>query len=102
MGCVEVRSVHSTESPRHKLEAAPTAPNSNRIVEGEWPPSRGASAFNLPAGAVSLDDAKGYAKWLSEQTGQTWRMPYEDEVSRLYEHRENENTLDYWAGYAPN
>ncbi len=23
-------------------------------------------------------------------------------MKSLYEHRENENTLDYWAGYAPN
>jgi hypothetical protein len=29
-------------------------------------------------------------------------LPYEDEVKELYEHREGENTLDYWAGYAPN
>jgi formylglycine-generating enzyme required for sulfatase activity len=51
---------------------------------------------------VSLEDAKAYADWLSKLTGQTWRVPYEDEVKGLYENREGENTLDYWAGYAPN
>ena len=57
---------------------------------------------NLPTIRVSLEDAKGYAEWLSSVTGEQWRLPYEDEVKGLYENRENENTLDYWAGYAPN
>ncbi len=39
---------------------------------------------------------------LNKRTGETWRLPYEDEVKSLYENRDNENTLDYWAGYAPN
>jgi hypothetical protein len=47
---------------------------------------------------VSLADAQDYVSWLSEKTGQTWRIPYEDEVKSLYENREGENTLDYWAG----
>ena len=34
--------------------------------------------------------------------GQEIRLPYEDEVKTLYENRDGENTLDYWAGYAPN
>ena len=55
-----------------------------------------------PRSGVSLAEAQAYAAWLSKQTGQTWRIPYEDEVKELYEHREGENTLDYWAGYAPN
>src|SRR5579859_2740555 len=55
-----------------------------------------------PVGGVSLADAQAYAAWLSKATGQTWRIPYEDEVRSLYENRSGENTLDYWAGYAPN
>src|SRR5579863_2997903 len=58
--------------------------------------------INLPASGVSLDQAKQCAARLSELTGQQWRLPYEDEVKDLYEHRDGENTLDYWAGYAPN
>jgi dipeptidyl aminopeptidase/acylaminoacyl peptidase len=57
---------------------------------------------NFPMRGITLDDASGYAKWLSTLTGQTWRLPYEDEVKDLYENRDGENTLDYWAGYAPN
>ena len=57
----------------------------------------------LEAGTVvTVEDAKGYAEWLAKLTGQVWRIPYEDEVKELYEHRDGENTLDYWAGYAPN
>jgi len=57
---------------------------------------------NLPASGVTVADAKEYTQWLSAKTGDTWRLPYEDEVQELYEHRQGENTLDYWAGYAPN
>jgi len=60
------------------------------------------TARNVPAHNVSLENAKAYADWLSKLTGQTWRVPYEDEVKDLYENREGENTLDYWAGYAVN
>jgi dipeptidyl aminopeptidase/acylaminoacyl peptidase/formylglycine-generating enzyme required for sulfatase activity len=57
---------------------------------------------NLPQTGISLENAEAYAAWLSQETGQTWRVPYEDEVKSLYENREGENTLDYWAGYSPN
>ena len=62
----------------------------------------GASMFNGPAIRISLEDATAYVAWLSKLTGQTWRLPYEDEVKDLYGNRDGENTLDYWAGYAPN
>jgi len=57
---------------------------------------------NHPVAQVTVDDAKAYTACLSSLTGQTWRIPYEDEVKSLYENRSGENTLDYWAGYAPN
>lgn len=57
---------------------------------------------NLPAAGISGEQAQAYAAWLSKTTGQTWRVPYEDEVKSLHENRGGENTLDYWAGYAPN
>jgi dipeptidyl aminopeptidase/acylaminoacyl peptidase/formylglycine-generating enzyme required for sulfatase activity len=63
---------------------------------------KGRRTDNFPINGVSLEDAQRYAALLSKWTGQTWRIPYEDEVKELYEHREGENTLDYWAGYAPN
>src|SRR5207249_9519164 len=52
---------------------------------------------NYPANGISLEGAKSYAACLSKLTGETWRVPYEDEVKDLYEHRDGENTLDYWA-----
>jgi dipeptidyl aminopeptidase/acylaminoacyl peptidase len=56
---------------------------------------------NYPA-VASLEEAETFVRLLSKHTGQEWRIPYEDEVKALYDNRENENTLDYWAGYAPN
>jgi hypothetical protein len=57
---------------------------------------------NNPANNITFENAKAYADWLSKLTGQTWRVPNEDEVLPLYKVYPNENTLDYWAGYAIN
>jgi dipeptidyl aminopeptidase/acylaminoacyl peptidase len=57
---------------------------------------------NYPATGISLDQAQAYAVWLSKLTGQNWRVPDEKEVETLYAGKDGENTLDYWAGYAPN
>jgi formylglycine-generating enzyme required for sulfatase activity len=77
--------------------------NSKYAMDGlTWPPLHPIRGSNLPAISVSLEFAESYARWLSELTGQSWRLPYEDEVKDLYGNRDGENTLDYWAGYAPN
>jgi formylglycine-generating enzyme required for sulfatase activity len=34
---------------------------------------------NLPAVQISWDDATAYASWLSAKTGETWRLPRDDE-----------------------
>lgn len=39
----------------------------------------GNGAPDLPATAVSWDDATAYALWLSQQTGQIWRLPTDRE-----------------------
>lgn len=57
---------------------------------------------NYPANGVTFDQAKAYAEWLCKLTGQTWRVPNENEVSAMLNKKDGENTLDYWAGYAPN
>jgi len=59
-------------------------------------------AENYPANGITLEQAKAYADWLSKLTGQAWRVPNENEMSGKYDKKEGENTLDYWAGYAPN
>ena len=57
---------------------------------------------NFPANNIPLERAMAYCAWLSELTGQTWRLPDEDEASSLCQGLPGENTLDYWAGYALN
>ena len=57
---------------------------------------------NYPASGIALEQAKAYADWLSRLTGQIWRVPDEKEVASLHASNDGENTLDYWAGYAPN
>ncbi|MFZ0087580.1 MAG: prolyl oligopeptidase family serine peptidase, partial [Candidatus Acidiferrales bacterium] len=61
-----------------------------------------AGTENYPANALTLEQAQTYCKWLSELTGETYRLPRESEVADLYKPRSGENTLDYWAGYSPN
>ncbi len=62
-------------------------------------------AGNYPANGITLDQAKAYCNWLTKTTGETYRLPYEDEVTALFKKNEehaDENTLDYWAGYKLN
>jgi len=56
---------------------------------------------NFPANGLTLPHAPGYAEWLTKTTGQTYRVPDEEEVKALYQFSAGENTLDYWAGSAP-
>ena len=57
---------------------------------------------NYPANAITLEQAKAYCKWLSDLTGETYRLPNQNEVMDSYKPRSGENTLDYWAGYSVN
>ena len=57
---------------------------------------------NYPANALTFEQATAYVEWLSKLTGQTWRLPAEQEAADWYSKKDGENTLDYWAGYAPN
>lgn len=64
------------------------------------PPAPGQE--NFPATGVTFDEARAYAVWLSKLTGAAWRLPTEEEAAKLAEGAGGQNTLDYWAGYAPN
>jgi formylglycine-generating enzyme required for sulfatase activity len=58
---------------------------------------------NFPASGVTFEQARKYCTWLSELTEEKWRLPNSEEAAKLYEAGETEeNTLDHWAGYAPN
>jgi len=61
-----------------------------------------AGTENYPANGITREQAQAYCKWLSELTGETYRLPNESETVDWYKVRSGENTLDYWAGYAVN
>ncbi len=51
---------------------------------------------------ITYEKAKAYCAWLSKLTGETYRLPNQDEAKTLYGNRSGENTLDFWAGYSVN
>jgi len=58
---------------------------------------------NFPAGGITFEQARSYCDWLGQLTGEKWRLPNASEAEKLYETGDaGENTLDHWAGYAPN
>jgi len=56
---------------------------------------------NYPASGITFERARAYVAWLAETTGRPFRLPTEDEWRKLGG-GSGGNTLDYWAGYAPN
>jgi formylglycine-generating enzyme required for sulfatase activity len=46
---------------------------------------------NFPANEINFAEAQGYAEWLSGLTGETWRLPSEDEVAALSHDSSGEN-----------
>jgi dipeptidyl aminopeptidase/acylaminoacyl peptidase len=56
---------------------------------------------NLPQGGVTFERAQAYCSWLSLIMGENVRLPSHTEAGELYS-GEGGNTLDAWAGYAPN
>jgi dipeptidyl aminopeptidase/acylaminoacyl peptidase len=57
---------------------------------------------NFPANGIDFKSSKEYAAWLTQTTGQSYRIANVNEVESLYEKAKSGNTLDYWAGYSPN
>ncbi len=57
---------------------------------------------NYPATNITFEKAQQYCDWLSKKTGQKYRLGTEDELGSLLTRSRNENTLDFWAGYAVN
>ncbi len=57
---------------------------------------------NFPATGMSFEKAKEYVHWLSQKTGQGFRLPRVGEAEKLVKMAgRNENILDFWAGYTP-
>ena len=58
---------------------------------------------NYPATDITFAKAQSYVMWLSEQTGETYRLPTRDEAAHISKSAgTGGNTLDHWAGYTPN
>ncbi|HEX7241169.1 MAG TPA: prolyl oligopeptidase family serine peptidase, partial [Longimicrobiaceae bacterium] len=58
---------------------------------------------NHPAGGIGFERARAYAEWLARLTGEPFRLGTEAEMAPVYaDAAAGENTLDHWAGYAPN
>ncbi len=57
---------------------------------------------NYPV-TVTKEQANEYVKWLSDLTGETYRLPTKDEAKKLHKKAHKvapkEITLNYWAGY---
>jgi dipeptidyl aminopeptidase/acylaminoacyl peptidase len=103
IGRFEITNLQFMQFVVAKHGAQPGTKVGSKTAYNLWEPNPDAVRnFNDAAHSKTLDDARDYAKWLSQQSGQEWRIPFEDEVKDLYNNRDNENTLDYWAGYAPN
>ncbi len=62
-----------------------------------------AGTENYPANGMTFEQASDYVAWLSDLTGEAFRLGREEELKALYSNAKgDENTLDYWAGYEPN
>lgn len=58
---------------------------------------------NFPANNISFEQAEKYCEWLRRLTNSNYHLPNLNEAETIYENQSiNENTLDYWAGYAVN
>lgn len=74
----EVRFRHSFEIMAYQVSVADYA----RCVDDgmcEADDTAVSQAGNVPATGVSFRDATAYANWLSERTGESWRLPTDEE-----------------------
>lgn len=71
-----------------------------RAFDPGYPVPAGTELY--PATNVPFEKAQQYCEWLSKKTGQKYRLGSEDELESLLDRNRNENTLDFWAGYAVN
>jgi formylglycine-generating enzyme required for sulfatase activity len=80
------------------------------VTRAQWATFRpetkvAAATENLPIAGVSCDDALAYCRWLTQTTGETWRLPTLTERARLVASvslsKAAENTLARWTGATP-
>ncbi len=97
----------SSEKPVHEVRIAqPFAMGRYEVTFAEYdryaqatgkekPDDRGWGRGNRPVVNVSWQDAQGYAKWLSQETGQRYRLPSEAEWE--YAARAGSTTIYSWG-----
>jgi len=58
---------------------------------------------NYPVSGISFEQARKYVQWLSQLTGENYRLPDSEETRKLLALTKGpENTIEYWAGYKIN
>jgi formylglycine-generating enzyme required for sulfatase activity len=64
------------DAPLEIMKVQVTASDYDRcVLEGACKPADSRLAGNVPATGISFIDAQAYANWLSERTGEAWRLP---------------------------
>ena len=90
MGCVSGLNCYDDEKPVHRVRVASFELSKYEVTFEEYdrfiaatgrisPKDRGWGRGRRPVINVSWDDAVAYTKWLSEQTGERYRLPSEAE-----------------------
>ena len=106
MGCVSGRDCEDDERPVHEVEIASYALGVYEVRFEEYdrfatatgrarPDDRGWGRGGRPAINVSWQDATSYAAWLSEETGEEYRLPSESEWE--YAARAGSTTRYHWG-----
>jgi len=94
------------EGPQREVTVKPFSISKTEITVGQWRACIEGGGCNgyrnplgtddtLPVAAISWKDAEAYAKWLSSETGKSWRLPTEAEWE--YAARGG-TTTPYWWG----
>ena len=106
MGCVSGRDCQDDERPVHEVQVSSFALGVYEVTFEEYelfvratgrdrPDDRGWGRGGRPVIYVSWEDAQAYAAWLSDETGEAYRLPSESEWE--YAARAG-STTRYWWG----
>ena len=106
MGCVSGRDCQYDERPVHEVQVSSFALGVYEVTFEEYerfaratgrdrPNDRGWGRGGRPVINVSWEDAQAYAAWLSDETGEDYRLPSESEWE--YAARAGSTTRYYWG-----